>query len=198
MGERHARHLRLKLTLRQSMKLVVFGAVASLILAPMVRLAETGAVTWPFVFLLESMAIPLALALVMFPLVRQGPLKDWLIRALLLTSVGVGLGAAIYSLVWASKGPRSLNIWATSGMTVGIVWAFVVVLGFPFVVLLRKVMPGWCPACRAPTLVPDASMPDRLEFTRKRTYRCLSCEARFRKLHGSWRAVPSDPAPPRP
>jgi hypothetical protein len=195
MRESHARHLRLKLTLRQLMKLVVFGAVASSSLAPMVHLAEIGAVTWPFVFLLESMAIPLVLALVMFPLVRQGPLKDWLIRALLMTSAGVGLGAAIYSLVWASKGPQSLNIWATSGMTVGMVWAFVVVLGFPFAILLWKVTPGWCPACRAPMLVPDASMLDRLESTRKRPYRCLSCEARFRKLQGSWRAVPSDPTP---
>jgi hypothetical protein len=193
MSERPAQHLRPRLTLRQVMKLVIFGAVASMCLAPMMRLAENGAVSWPFALLLEAVAIPLVLAVAVFPLVRKGPLKDWLIRALLLTSTGIGLGAAVYSLAWAARGPRSLNVWANSGMPVGMAWAFVVVLGIPFAILFRKVVPGWCPACRAPTLVPDGPVRGRPESTPERASRCLACGERFQKLRGSWRAVPSDP-----
>ena len=56
------------LTLRQMMKLVVFGAVGSLCLAPMMRLAEIGAVGWPFAILMEAVAIPMVLALAAFPM----------------------------------------------------------------------------------------------------------------------------------
>ena len=98
-------------TVRQMMKLVVFAAVASLCLVPVVRRAEIGAVSWPFAVLMEAVAIPMVLAIVAFPLVKRGPLKDWVIRALLLTSVGVILGAAIYSMVWGAVGPQSLNLW---------------------------------------------------------------------------------------
>ena len=130
-------------TVRQMMKLVVFAAVASLCLVPMVHWAEIDAVSWPFVVLMEAVTIPMVLALVAFPLVKKGPLKDWLIRALLLTSVGVILGAASYSLFWGAVGPQSLNLWARStGMTVGFLWEVIVVLGFPFLLLLRN----WCPA----------------------------------------------------
>ena len=93
------------------MKLVVFAAVASLCLVPMVRWAEIGAVSWPFAILMEAVAIPMVLAVVAFPMVKRGPLKDRLIRALLLTSVGVILLAAIYSLVWA----QSVHSLSTSG-----------------------------------------------------------------------------------
>jgi hypothetical protein len=180
------------------MKLVVLAAVAAACLAPMVRLAEIGAVSWPFALLMEAIAIPLVLALVTFPLARRGPLKDWLVRALLMTSAGVGLGAAIYSLLWASIGPPSLNIWATPGMTVGFVLPCIVVLGLPFALLLRKVVPGWCPSCRSPTLIPDASVRSRPESGQERAYRCPCCEGRFRKHQGSWMGIPSDSTPISP
>jgi hypothetical protein len=179
-------------TVRQMMKLVVFAAVASLCLVPMVRLAEMGAVSWPFAVLLEAVAIPLVLALLAFPMVKRGPLKDWLIRALLLTSVGVILGAAIYSLVWASVGPPSLNLWAGSGMTVEFVWQVIFVLGIPFILLLRELMPGRCPVCKKSQLLPDATIRVRPRAAPERAYRCLSCNGHFWKNDGSWSAVPGD------
>jgi hypothetical protein len=141
MRPSQARPRRHNLTLRQMMKLVVFGAVASASAVPMVRLTEIGAITWPFLALFEAVAIPLVLALVAFPLVHQSPLKDWLIRVLLLISVGSVLGAAIYSLAWASSGPPSLNVWA-SGMHVEFLWFVIAVTGAPFILLVRLVVPA--------------------------------------------------------
>ncbi len=123
------------------MKLVIFGAVASMCLAPMWRLAEIGAVSWPFAVLMEAVAIPLVLAVVAFPMVRKGPHKDWLVRALLMTSLGIGLGAAIYSC----SGPQQDRLPSTSGPVPARPWglfgAIIVVLGVLFVILLRQFVP---------------------------------------------------------
>jgi hypothetical protein len=177
-------------TVRQMMKLVVFAAVASLCLVPVVRWAEIGAVSWPFAALMEAVSIPMVLAITAFPLVERGPLKDWLIRALLLTSVGVILGAAIYSMVWGAVGPQSLNLWArATGMTVGFLRAVIVVLGVPFGILVHQLVPGRCPACRKARLLPDASIQVQPRAAPERAYRCLSCDRRFWKKDGSWSAV---------
>jgi hypothetical protein len=126
MRERRIRPLRPRftLTLRQTMKLVVFGAVASMCLAPMWRLADAGVVTWPQMLL------------------GEGPRKDWLIRALLTTSLGIGLLEMIYALFWAAVGPPSLNVWAGSGATPGFFRVVIVLLGIPFVLLSWQVLPG--------------------------------------------------------
>ncbi len=185
------------LTLRQMMKLVAFGAVGSFCLAPMMRLAEIGAVGWPFAILMEAVAIPMVLALAAFPMVSRGPKKDWLIRGLLMMSLAVILGAAIYSLAWGSVGPQSLNIWAAgSSIGVGFLWFVIVVVGIPFMLLLRQIVPGFCPACRRSPLVPDATIRDRPDAAWERAYRCLSCKGRFRKDGGSWSTVSFDRAPP--
>ncbi len=157
-GER-VRPLRLTLTLLQMMKLVVFAAVASLCLVPMVRLAEVGAVSWPFAVLMGAVAIPMVLAIVAFPLIKRGPLKDWLIRALLMTSVGVILLAAIYLILWGAVGLQSLNLWARStAITVGFLWGVIVVLGVPFLFLVQPLVPGRCPACKKWRLLQDATI----------------------------------------
>jgi cytochrome bd-type quinol oxidase subunit 2 len=129
MEESHSRPHRPKLTLLQMMKLVVFAAAASLCMAPMARLAEAGVVPWPFVLMGEGVGIPLVLALVAFPLVREGPNKDWLIRALLFTSVCMGLGIAIYPLFFPS------SIWSSSGATVGTMYFVISLLALPFLLL---------------------------------------------------------------
>jgi len=184
------------LTLRQMMKLVVFGAVGSLCLTPMIRLAEIGAVGWPFAILMEAVAIPMVLALAVFPLVSRGPRKDWLIRGLLMTSLAVILGSAIYSLAWGSVGPQSLNIWAAGSFTVGFLWFVVVAVGIPFMLLLRQIVPGLCPACRRSPLVPDATIRVRPDAAPERAYKCLSCKGRFWKDGGFWSTVSFDRAPP--
>src|SRR4051794_28630200 len=89
-------YLKLSLTLRQMLNLVIVGAVASWSVAPIVRLKLVGAApTWAVVFLWGAIAVPLVSAIVAFPLVRKGPLKDWLVRVLLLASVTSALVFAI-------------------------------------------------------------------------------------------------------
>jgi hypothetical protein len=175
------------------MKLVVFGAVASAALAPLVRFAQMGAVTWPFTLLMGAVAGPIVLALVALPLVRSGPLKDWLVRLLLLSSISVILAAGVYTLFWASIGPPALNVWANTGtmtaITVGFIRAVIVVLSIPFAVLLGQVVPGWCPDCQAPTLLPDGATADHALRAPRRTPWCLSCQGRFQKAFGAWRGV---------
>jgi hypothetical protein len=195
MASTHTRPFRPKLTLRQMMKLVAFGAVASLCLAPGVRLAEGGAGRWSFVLLVEAVVIPLVLALVAFPLVRKGPLKDWLIRALLIVSVGVALAWAVVLLVWVINFHASRRVPLDYPFVSGIV-AVIIVLGSALGILLRRVMPGRCPECQQPMLLPDAQVQRRT--TKERVYQCLSCEGRFRKLHGAWiAAVPELDSSPR-
>ena len=185
------------LTLRQMMKLVVFGAVGSLCLAPMMRLAEIGAVGWPFAILMEAVAIPMVLALAAFPMVSRGPQKDWLIRGLLMTSLAVILGSAIYSLAWGSAGPQSLNIWAAgSGIGVGFLRSVISLVGFGLILLLRQIVPGFCPDCRWSPLVADATIRVRPDAAWERAFRCVSCKGRFRKYGGSWSIVSFDRVPP--
>ena len=112
MIDLQAKPIKLTLSLRQMMKLVIFGAVASMSLAPMWRFAEAGVVTWPQLFFGEAVAIPMILAVAAFPLLRKGPRKDWMIRVLLTTSLGIGLVESIYAPGWASVGPPPLNVWA--------------------------------------------------------------------------------------
>ena len=127
--------VRMSLTLRQMMKLVIFAAAASMCLVPMVQLAEAGIVDWQWVILGEAVGIPVVLALVAFPLVRRGPSKDWLIRMLLLTSVSIALGFVVYSLIWGGM------IWAGTGVTRGILYFAMIVLTPSFVYLLRQLAP---------------------------------------------------------
>jgi hypothetical protein len=114
------------------MKLVIFAAAASMCLAPMVRLADAGVVEWSWVILGEAVGIPVVLAIVAFPLVRRGRSKDWLIRMLLLTSVSIALGFAVFSLIWGGM------IWSGTGMTRVTLYFVVIVLSAPFLILLRQ------------------------------------------------------------
>ena len=135
----------LALTLHQMMKLVIFGAVASMCFAPMWRLTVAGAVSWPRMLLGEAVAIPMVLAIAAIPMIRNGPHKDWLIRSLLLTSVWIALASVIYALNWAAVGPSALNVWAGSGATRGFFRLVIVVLGVPVVLLVWQLVRGWCP-----------------------------------------------------
>jgi hypothetical protein len=122
----------MSLTLRQMMKFVIFAAAAAMCLAPMVQLAEAGIVDWQWVILGEAVGIPVVLALVAFPLVRPGPNKDWLILMLLLTSVSIALGFAVFSLIWGGM------IWSGTGATRATLYFVMISLSPPFVFLLRQ------------------------------------------------------------
>ncbi len=98
-----ARRLRLTLTVGQMMKLVVFGAAASMCLLPMRPLVEEGVVTWQTVVLWEAVAIPLAQAVVAFALVKPGRFRDGLILALVVTALVMALGVALYYVTWGAQ-----------------------------------------------------------------------------------------------
>ncbi len=99
------RQFRLQLTLRQTMKLVVLAAVASACLAVGVEHGAMFPQAWFGVVMTEAVVIPLVLAVVAFPLVRQGPLKDWLILRTALRSNRDGLDRRLYL-----PGPRNLAL----------------------------------------------------------------------------------------
>jgi hypothetical protein len=95
---------RLRLSLVQVMKLVVYCAVASACAAPMVRLWRIGFVNGGTfqglvsVVLFEAVLVPLVWVGLSLLLVRRGASRDGLICALLLCSVSVALGIACWSL----------------------------------------------------------------------------------------------------
>jgi uncharacterized membrane protein YqjE len=197
MNGGRARLPRLRLTLRQMMKLVIFAAIASASVAPIARLKKLGVTpNWSAVCGWGAVVVPLVSALVAFPLVRKGPLKDWLIRALLMTSVTVTLGFAIYLLasiynLSVSRGVPLDYRFLTA--TAGVVF----VLGGALIFLLWRVIPGWCPDCKSPMLIPDVSIRSLPGSAPAQAYRCLTCDGRYQKLDGTWRLLPPDPVPRR-
>ena len=194
MNEDQARRVRLTLSLRQMMKLVVFAAAASACVAPFVQLMDMGLASWSVVLVWGAVAVPLVLALTAFPMVRRGPLKDWLIRVFLLISVGDALGFAISVLVWfvsESVRRRVPLVYSFLGQIAGII----IILGLALVVLLRKVVPRRCPDCRWRTLIPDATSSSGPGDNRTRCYQCLRCQGRFEKHVGSREAVPAELLP---
>jgi hypothetical protein len=188
---------RLTLSMRQMMKLVIFAAVASVCVTPVARSVDLGFVTWTAVLVWSIVVVPLVLALVALPLVRKGPLKDWLIRTLLLISVGGALGFLIWFLVrilyTLSRRPAaSLDDYAFLSLTVGVIGS-IVVFSLACAGLVREVAPRRCPDCRWLTLVPDTATTTRPRADRVRLYQCLSCQGRFEKHLNSWAEVPSEP-----
>jgi hypothetical protein len=184
MSSARTRPFRLKLTVRQMMKLVAFSAIVLFCVVEGRRLEEE--LGWVFVLVMEGVAIPLVLAIVALPLVRKGPLKDWLIRILLLIPVSFTLvmvpGIFLVSASrWASDDPGMLVIGGC------IILGCIIVLGWTLLQFLRRAVPGRCPECRLPTLLP--SVPITRRFTREGVYQCVSCQGRFRKLSGAWKVT---------
>jgi hypothetical protein len=131
-----------RLTILQMMKLVVGCACASAYVLPLVRLAEAGIAPRSTMIVVGAISVPLVFALVTIALARRGPLKDWLIRVLAMTSVGVALGVVAYAFVtagttWFRRGvPSDLQSLATlAGLSLP-----VIVLCLIFTRLLRSVV----------------------------------------------------------
>jgi hypothetical protein len=127
------------------------------------------------------------MALVSFPLLRKGSLKDWAIRALLLTSVGLALAIAILELT------RILRAYAP-GNRLSLYYGLellvpIVLLAAFFAWLVGNVLPRWCPACSRPMLmsVSQAAVPRRMEREPVRV--CLACHGLFKKGRRSWELV---------
>ena len=132
----------MRVNLLQIMKLVVGCALASAYFLPFVRLAEAGIATWSAMLLMGAIAVPLVFALVTIVLARKGPLKNWLVQVLCMTSVGVALGSMVEEIAKAS------TTWVRRGMHFDLhSLASLAVLGLPavmfsiiFAVLLRRVV----------------------------------------------------------
>jgi hypothetical protein len=146
-------------TLLQMMKLVVGCALASAYVLPLVRLAEAGIATWSAMLVVGAIGVPLVLALVTIVLARTGHVKDWLIRVLFLTSVGVALGVVAHAFAtavatWIRRGvPSDFHSLATLAV-LGLPAA---IFGLIFARLLRGVVSAMCIALRGLALLPTAT-----------------------------------------
>jgi hypothetical protein len=180
----------LTLTVGQMMKLVVFGAAASLCLLPMRPLVEEGIVTWQTVLLWEAVAIPLSQAVVAFALVKPGRFRDGLIVALLLASLVLAFGVVLYYMTWGAP--------SGSAVTPGFLIAVMVLLGVPLLAVLLSVLPRPCPRCSRSWLIVDGTFRPGPRSLLRRTYRCDSCNERYWKDRGAWSSVPAERMLPRP
>jgi len=174
----------LTLTIAQMMKLVVFGAAASVCLLPMKPIVEEGLASWPAVLLWEAIAIPLAQAVVAFAMVKPGRFRDGLILTLVGISLAVALGAAI-SLYAGGGGMRG-------GLTPGFLLWVILLLGIPLTRVFLYLLPGPCPGCSRSLLLPDGTFRPGPRESLKRAYRCGSCAGRFWKHQGEWKAMPAE------
>jgi hypothetical protein len=182
-----------RITLFQMLKLVMFAAVASACLAPAARLVDAGVGSWPGFLVMEAVIIPMVLAVVAFPLVRPGPLKEWWIRVLLMISLAVALGMAVYFLVWASWHMRRRGtLDELSFVALDLLVIVILVLGLG--VLLSQAVPGKCPACRRRALLPAARGRIQAGDRGERVYECLRCGRRAFRLHGAWTSEAQAPA----
>jgi hypothetical protein len=185
-----ARRVRLTLTVGQMMKLVVFGAAASLCLLPMRPLVVEDVITWQTALLWESVAIPLSQAVAAFALVKPGRFRDGLILALVVTALATALGVVIYYLTHGAANG--------SGGPPGFLLVIVVVLGVHLLTVLRYVLPGACPRCARSWLIIDGTFRPGPRSPLRRAYRCGSCEGRYWKDRGVWSPVPAERSSPLP
>jgi hypothetical protein len=192
MRPRRVKFGRLRLTLSQVMKLVVFAAVACSSVMEVVHLNDLGTLGGSAVLILwVVVAIPLVWAVVALPLLRTGAFKDWLIRALLSIPVGVILAFAVGFLVWSlytvvtqSSLVSYVEVAATAGVTL--------VLGLSLATLVRWIIPGWCPECRLPLLILDVLPFGASAVTPERPYSCINCNGRYLKREGKWQSETVD------
>jgi hypothetical protein len=131
------------MSVRQMAKFVVLCAVASACFAPIGRLADIGVMSWWVAAVMGGIAVPIAVAVASFVVVRPGPFRDRLIRALLAVSTAIAFGEAAYYLVYLLRlrsrgrvyGFGHLGDLLAVGLTA-------LVLGVCLVALLWKLVPG--------------------------------------------------------
>jgi hypothetical protein len=182
--------VRLTLTVGQMMKLVVFGAAASMCLLPMQPLVEEGVITWQTVLLWESVAIPLSQAVVAFALVKPGRFRDGLIVALVVTALATALGIVTYYMTWGAAN--------ASGVTPSFLLVILALLVGPLLTVLVYILPCPCPRCPRSWLIIDGTFRPGPRSPLKRAYRCGSCEGRYWKDRGAWSPVPAERSSPLP
>ena len=120
----------MRLTLLQTMKLVAGCALASAYVLPLVRLAEAGIASWSAMLVVGAISVPLVFALTTIFLAKKGPFKDWLIRVLSMTSIGIALGFVAHALA------TNLATWIQRGVPFDLhSLASLAVLGLPVIIL---------------------------------------------------------------
>ena len=188
--EGRARRLRLTLTVGQMMKLVVFGAAASLCLLPMKPLVEEGVVTWETVVVWEAVAIPLSQAVAAFLLVKPGRFRDGLILGLVVLSLVTALGVPLYYVTWGRAGGGVI--------TPGFLLVVLALLLIPLLLVVSYVLPRPCPRCSRWHLLPEGTFRPGPRWRLRRAFRCGACEGRFWKHGGAWSAIPTELSPSQP
>jgi hypothetical protein len=181
--------------MRGLMKLVVALATASACMTPFTRLVDLGMADWKSVAVAGTVVVPLVLAVASFPLVRRGPLKDWLIAALLTCAVVAAfvLVNVFLLLTFGAMLSRGMLPRADDLVQLAILMASEFVLGAGLVFLARRVVPRRCPQCRRFLLLRDNRLGSpRPEPWRPVPYLCLGCEARFLRVFRDWEPATMD------
>lgn len=174
-------------------------------------LVKWGITDWPAVPLIESVTLPIVLAITTFFLVRRWPLPEWVGLTLLTACVSMGLLTAISLLLTlfglANEKLRSLRLEERSvsrhpgstspawkdyfGLPFDVSWLIVsasaaVILGIALIFLLIRLMPTECPRCKRHLLLRESHS----ATSPWPVHHCLRCGARFMRVPAHWQSVP--------
>jgi hypothetical protein len=167
---------RFQLTIRQLLIAVVFSAVGFAAMLPFRRAGGAG----PFLvdtFLVEVPFIAMLWSILTLVLVRRGPIKDWLLRALWSFPACVILGWVLLTSFYADVSALAVVVLDVVALTA-------------FVLILRWVIPSRCPACRWFSLLRDRAADDPDLTAVPNAHWCVFCARRFRRWYrGDWEEV---------
>lgn len=174
-------------------------------------LVKLGITDWPAVPLIESLTLPIVLAITMFVLARRWPVPEWVGLTVLTVCVSAGLLTAISLLLTlfglANEKLRSLQLEEHSvsrqpgmtspawkkyfGLPFDVSWLIVsgfaaTVLGIALVFLLVRLMPKECPHCKRHLLVRESHS----TASPWPVHHCLHCDTRFLHVPAHWERLP--------
>jgi hypothetical protein len=174
---------------------------------------------WPAVPLIESVTLPIVLAITTFFLARRWPLPEWVGLTVLAVCVSTGLLTAISLLLTlfglANEKLRTLRLEERSvsrhpgstspawkeyfGLPFDVSWLIVsafaaIVLGIALIFLLIRLMPTECPHCKRHMLVRESHSP----ASPWPVHGCLHCGARYMRVPAHWENVPEAVKEPTP
>jgi hypothetical protein len=176
---------------------VLYAAVGCAFVASFVRAAgRTPEASVGGAILLGSIATLMVWGVLTLLLVRQGPLRDWLVTLFWASALAVPVAlmiAGLLSAAWENILVFGVELPGGSALILAGLLAYFLAL------IIRRVIWYRCPACRRRRLLRDtrdateAAVPRRnREFLP--AYRCLSCDRLFLRASRAWRSI-DDPMP---
>jgi hypothetical protein len=167
---------RFQLTIRQLLIAVVFSAVGFAAMLPFRRAGGAGLFLVD-TFLVEVPFIAMLWSVLTLVLVRRGPMKDWLLRALWSVPACVILGWVLLTSFYADVSYLAMFVFDGIALTA-------------FVLIFRWLIPSRCPNCRWFSLLRDRAADDPDPTAVPNAHWCVCCARRFRRWYrGDWEEV---------